>query len=104
MPSPTIADAIALLTDPRLRDQAAERIPGFVPMRAGEIIDRLAGPDEDRVNARTLVAEALAEIGGLDRSHWPEERTDPRSGSRSRPGDFVEEFWTPESAFRTPTA
>ncbi len=98
MITPTIADAIALLTDPSLRAPTAERIPGFVQMRGGEIVDRLAGPDEDRVNARTLLAEALAEIGGLDRSHWPE-RAGLRSGMGSRAGDFVEDYWTPEGAF-----
>ena len=92
MTEPTIADAVALLRDPDLRADPEDRRDGFVKMRGTEIVDRLAGPDDDRVNARTMLAEALAEIGGLDRSHWPE-----RTGRGRRP-DFVEEYWTPEGA------
>ncbi len=97
MTSPTIADAIALLRDSSLRAEPEDRRDGFVRMRGTEIIDRLAGPDDDRVNARTLVAEALTEIGGLDRSHWPE-RSGRGRGRGDRQQDFIEDFWTPESA------
>ena len=90
MTEPTIADAVALLRSPGLRADPEERRDGFVKMRGTEIVDRLAGPDDDRVNARTLLAEAVTEIGALDRSHWPE-----RIGRGRRP-EFVEEYWTPE--------
>ena len=99
MSTPTVADATTLLTDPGMRvESQGERIPGYVQMRATEIVSLLAGPDDDRVNARTLVVEALAQIGGLDRSHWSERTS--RGGARERhPQDFVEDYWTPEHAF-----
>jgi len=101
MAEPTTADAVALLTDPTLREPAPrERIEGHVQMRGAEIVDRLAGPDDDRVNARTLDAEALMAIGGLDRSGF-RPPTEPASDHRRRSvfEEFVEDYWTPETAF-----
>ena len=100
MSAPTVTDAILLLTDPDLRAEVPEEdeLPGYVQMRGSEIIDRLAGPDDDRVNARTLVAEALMQIGGLDRSGWRSQTTEGAGRRRrGRDEEFVEDYWTPET-------
>ena len=94
---PTAEDAIELLTDPARR--AGTPQSGFGRVRGQEIITELReNGAETEQDAHTLVKEALATLGGMDRSNW-RQSTGHRAGGPPR-REYVYDFRVPMAKFR----
>ena len=84
---PTIDDAVSLLTDPELATTQPP-VDAYIRMQGVAIIDELMRLGLERAAARSLVAEALGQLGGINRSGV--------RLSRAREETWEEDFWVPE--------
>jgi hypothetical protein len=92
----TIEDVLELLTDPANRSRARAR-GGMAQMNPTAIINELRSRSaEDEVEARALALDALAQLGGEDRSFF---HTGLGRGTWPR-RERIDDFWVPEGVLR----